>query len=173
MRLEDGTGVNGDASVDYKQRLDTHSTTREEEELAILEGDGVQVNSGWISSLADGESALLYVKKVYRLPDGGTGTIIDDAVGISIKSNQNFGSNDPFDSLNVYEGSNGKTIVGAEHAIFALSNSSSQATRFAVSVKWVLPRGAAMAISIDPDISAGTVEAYVGFAGFFLPRDLT
>lgn len=205
MRIEDGGGSNGAVKVDYKQRLDVHATTREEEELSILEGRGVQVNSGWISSLADGESALLYAKNneggfisglpqdfhftrifvglgissnfngraeliVYRNPTGGT--IVSGATAVTTKSNQNFGSNEPFDDLLIYEGSNGLTLTGGtEHARFALSTSTTQATRFAVGVNWIMPRGASIGMSIDPDISSGTVEAYVGIVGFYVPRD--
>jgi hypothetical protein len=81
-----------------------------------------------------------------------TGTIIDDASAVTMKSNSNFGSPNALDSLIYKASASGKTLTdGTDHAIVAVSEGRTSVPELNID----LAKGSSMGIKIDLNTSGG------------------
>ena len=176
--IKDGTGDGYTAGVDAKNRVKVHATSITHNEDAAEEGDAYNIHSGAITLSAAG--TLLYVKNnesrdlfvenlVVALGDATVsddpevmtyktitaGDLLTDETAVAFKSNRNFGSANIL-TADTYAGKSAGTVTGEQIGLYYMEASS----RLVATINKVLPRGASMAIAIDPKLSSGTVKAY-------------
>ena len=176
--IKDGTGDGYVAGVDAKNRLAVHATIVNHNEEAAENGDAYNIHSGAISLSAAG--TLLYVKNnevrdlflenlvvalgeatVSDSPEIMTykavtaGDLLTDETAVAFESNRNFGSANIL-SADCYAGKSAGTVTAEQIGLYYMNANS----RLIATINKVLPRGASMAIAIDPKLSSGTVKAY-------------
>lgn len=140
--LKDGTGKGYTTKVDSDNRLHVNSVTRTDLTQAVLIGESDNLATGAVTLTTDAESAIAYIKYTGTDPlvikefliilgttTGGTGnrivkviknptagTIVDNALDMDDKENNNFSSSNFIDGL-FYKGAEGYTITdGTEFA---------------------------------------------------------
>lgn len=192
MIIEDGTGSGNKAKVDAENRLYTLAVTDSQAVNAAIDGRGYNLNSGALALTTAADHAILYVKnndtqgRVYfveslivglgAVTGGGsvagqieinavknvtTGTIVSDATAAATNSNTNFGSSATF-TANVYSGGQGKTATnGTNHALIYAQAGSRSVAPLALAI----PVGQSIAITVNPNIAAGSIDVYVALAG--------
>lgn len=177
--ISDGTGKGNNLKVDSKNRAMTYSVSQSSNEAASKDGDAYNIHTGNI--VISGLSAMIYVKNnetrdlfienivvalgtatVSELPEVMTyktitgGDIVTDATQVQMKSNRNYGSPNAI-VADTFKGKDGGTIVGEQVGLYHMSAGS----RLVANVNKVLPKGATIAIEVDPKLSSGTMKAYV------------
>ena len=193
--IQDGTGGGYAASVSPEHRLSTFSVTETEQVHAIEIGNAYNINTEFISLTGTSASAVLYFKNdednpffvtaivvglgsatasdsaqmvVLRNPTAGT--IVDNATAAPIKANRNFGSNKALSSTTlVYKGADGNTLTDGDDALFIAVP---HATRTFVTVDLELTKGSSLGVTIDPNLSSGSVNCYVALVGFVKDPDV-
>jgi hypothetical protein len=195
---ENGYGGTGRLpwKIDSTGHLSTRSVTETEPLEAVELGYAWNLNTKNVS--LSGSTAMLYLKNNNADPfiiqtivigtgdaAGGTsdigeltlynnpttGTIIDDANGISVAINRRVGNSiDPTTNMLIYAPSaSGKTITdGTESAFFYHGNAA--AGRSGFPIDWELPQGTSVGLVYDPKLSSGTVKCYVAVIGFLKTR---
>jgi hypothetical protein len=179
MILEDGTGSGSKAKVDANKRVHTQSVTESEALHAAEVGDAYNINTGPISFTAAG--TLLYIKNnedkdlvIEALAVGvSTGTtsdigeitvernttggdLITDATAVDMNQNRNFGSNKTL-TVDAYKGKSGGTSTGGNDLILFYHDSNG---RLFASIDLLLPKGSSMAVTFEPNLSSGSINAY-------------
>ena len=171
MILDDGTGSGYKAKIDLDNRLHTNAVTREEVELAILLGNGYNINTGAITITNAGvDNGIWYLKnngsldviiqeiliilgtstggvgdgtlKVFRNPT--TGTLISGALAVEANVNRNFSSSNQLD-VTTYKGAVAATIT--DGATFGSTNRSGTAVINFTSTPIVLKTGNSIGIT--------------------------
>lgn len=165
------------AKVNQDNTLSTHSVTISEAEHSTDLGTSYNVNSGLITVTSAAESGLLYFKnnedtnvhidsivvilgpstggsatdtthiRVYSNPT--TGTLISGAVDADIVQNRNVGATSAL-TADVYKGATGNTITDGDPLIESLV---SPASRVVFNIDVTVPKGKAVAVSIEPNDS--------------------
>lgn len=182
--IRDGTGggYSAEVSSDNKLRVRAISETRNQHSVEI--GDAYNINTGDISSLANGESALLYFKNnedtdftVDAIAVGikdATGsnvhtvTVVRDptsasfSTDVDMNANRNFGSAKTLQNSLAYKGADAATLTGGTDAAQFYMNESN---RLFATVDFVIPKGTAMGVKLDLSLSSGTTTAYVALIG--------
>lgn len=187
--IRDATTQDG-AHVDANHDLHTFSVIEDLQRQATDAGDEYNINTGVIALTGTAESAMLYFKNdedndyviaaiavglgtrsatiddvahitIVRNPTGGT--IVDDAEGVTMKSNTNFGSSKTLKtSTLLYKASaSGKTLTGGQdHALLFMSG-----TRLYASLNMELGRGNSIGVKIDLNTSGGA-DVYCALIGY-------
>jgi len=179
MLIEDGSGSGRKAKVNASFRIETQSTTINEERSANDLGDAYNINTGNISLTAAG--TMIYVKNnedrdlvietivfafglgtqsdsgeitIVRNPTGGD--LISDATAVDQNANRNFGSSKTL-TVDAYKGKSGGTLTGGSNLALIYLN---QSQRASVPINFVIPKGNSVGISIDPKLSSGSMKVY-------------
>lgn len=183
MIIEDGKGTGYKAKVDSSNRLSTHSVTEQEAAHAVEEGDAYNINTGLFALTSSTASGVVYLKnnnvqdlvieslifgfnglathadsivvRVYKNPS--TGTLISGASPVEINQNRNFGSSKTLLSSLAYKGAEGATVTDGTEAVLFYGSPNS---RLIATLGLLLPQGSSIAVTIDPNISAGTLTMY-------------
>jgi hypothetical protein len=96
---------------------------------------------------------------VVRNPTGGT--IVDNAVDVSMNKNRNFGSSNTLSSL-AYKGVEGDTLTGGDDIALFFQNAG---TRGYYPIDMEVPKGSSIGVKIDTQTTAGTTNLYVALIG--------
>ena len=191
--LEDGTGSGNRAKVDERNKLKVAGITESEAIFATSQGDGYNVNTGYMTITGDG--ALAYIKNnddkimvidaiaigsktgdavysdaphitIVRNPTGGS--VITEAVPTDQNQNRNFGSNNTLNGL-AYKGGTGKASTGGNDiATLQLSPGS----RSFFTIDFFLPKGASMAVDLTSNITGGSADYYLAFVVYFIDPEI-
>jgi hypothetical protein len=176
-QILDGTGSGKKAKVDSGFRLHTHSVTETISENASENGQAFNINTGTINLTTASESGLLYLKnnstnpihiisigylmgnstggtgdvnlKVLKNPS--TGTVISDAVPVSILENKNVGSSNVLDA-DVYKGAEGKTFTDGDDFYYSLVAGAARPYVIATGTL-VIPKGGSIGVLATPQTS--------------------
>lgn len=184
FKIKDGTGDGFTVKVDGRNRFQVKAVSLDEQQAANELGNGYNINTGTVSLSA--ATAILYFKNtgsvdfvldafavgigsgtfsdsvlvtLTRNPTGGT--LIDTATAVDMNQNRNFGSNNTL-SAALYKGASGATVTGG--ASIAQFFQTGQGRIF-VTINFVLPAGSSIAVSVDPNLSSGSVNAYAALVG--------
>ena len=172
--IEDGRGSGIKAGVTPNHRMMTTGIDLNLTEAATESGDTYNLNSAETTLTTTGESALFYLKNleetnliitnivvnimdyagtdgqplltVYRNPTGGT--IVTGAAGCN-EQNRNYSSNKTL-TRDCFQGSEGKTLTGADNTIPVYLPSTAIATLVSFSPVVVLPKGSSIGLSWTP-----------------------
>ena len=186
MRIEDGTGKGYELGIDSTNRALTRATTESQQLEGAKLGKSYQIGSGHATLTSANDSALIYIKNnedddlvinALSLSSGAmTGatptnylvTIYANSTGLSTSTpgggvNNNFGSNRSL-ATSITIGAEAATVTGGNIVgqFYVQSNSF-----FTKSAAWVFPKGATLAVSIQPatgntSFSVGVIfEAYL------------
>ena len=185
--------TNGDAMlVDSRGRAQVKSTSQTKTQDATDNGYSFNINTGTIGLTSTTASGVFYFKndespingksnfivdaiavgfeggtttgaayiKVIKNPTGGT--LISGATAVDMAVNRNFGSSNELSSNTLaYKGAEGLTVTGGTDAALFYETG----TRGYYTLDLVLPKGSSLAITIDPQVSAGTRNVYVALIG--------
>lgn len=181
-----GSGANIDAKVDLNNRLHTSGTVHDLHAHATVHGRSYNINTGLISLTAGTVSGVMYFKNdnvedfvVANIAVGLLqGTLTDDPIvrvvknptsvsfsaSVDVNQNRNFGSSETLASTSlIYKGAEGATVTGGDDIlIFAAKESS----RLFATIDLVIPRGKSLAVTVDPNISTGSMSIYVALIGY-------
>ena len=190
MKFQDGTGAGHWAEVDSKNKLHTLSTTRAENELATIEGDSYNVNTGIITLTNATETTVAYIKNNESRglhieaiamgigPAGGspttseieratviknptTGDIITNANVMPIHENRNFGQTKTL-SINEYVGATGETLVNGSEYLLVYTKDDG---RSFITIDTYLPQGKSIAINFKATTGTTSIAVYMAFIG--------
>lgn len=184
----DGTGSGNRAKVDSSKRLYTNSLSQTIVENASSNGDSYNVNTGLITLTDATDSYVLYFKNegqndlqistvgyllgnstggsgdlrisISKNPTGGT--IISDAVDVSINENKNAGSSNQLSAL-AYSGGTGKTATGGSDFYYTLLAGAARPYIFSTG-NIVLPTGSSIAVRIQPQTGNTSMDVEVFLA---------
>lgn len=135
-------GRTSETATVVNNKLSTTSVTQDESNLATIEGDGYNINTGNITLTNATKTAVLYLKNtgdkdlvidkffyILGASTGGAGnlfievvrnptlgTIVSNATPVSININRNFGSNNTI-TAQVYKGATGSTFTDGADAL--------------------------------------------------------
>jgi len=170
FQIEDGSGSGRKLKINSKNRAETQSVSRNEEENASLEGNSYLCGTGPINLTSGNESAVFYLKnnensdliiknftftssaitgaangvfllKLYKNPDGiSSGTDIPPA-------NTNFGSSKTL-VADVQFGAEAATVT---NGILGGSTYMPQQTLTQAPLSWIVPKGSSFAITVEPE----------------------
>ena len=187
--LEDGTGSGNRAKVDERNKLKVAGITESEAIFATSQGDGYNVNTGYMT--ITGDATLAYIKNnddkimvidaiaigskdgnavysddphitIYRNPTGGN--LITEALPVAQNQNRNFGSNNVLNGL-AYKGKVGGNISGGNEIATLQLNAGS---RNFFTIDFFLPKGSSMAVDLTSNITSGSSDYYLAFIVYFL-----
>ena len=185
-KIEDGTGLGFDTSVDENNRLHVHSVQVTEVVHAAEQGLAYNINTGQISVTND--ATLIYLKNnetrdfvisaiavgndggatyssrplitVVRNPTGGD--LISDQTAVDMNQNRDFGSSRVFDS-DAYKGKVGGTLTGGND--IAILQSTTGGRDF-FTLDFVLTEGSSIGLTYTANISSGTSQIYAALVGY-------
>jgi outer membrane protein assembly factor BamB len=187
FKIKDGTGDKYRARVDKKKRLHADSVTRTQEELANIEGNAFNINTGVITLTNATETPIMYLKnnddkdltieaiavgvgpstggsggipKITIIRNPTTGTTIDNTNDVDIKSNRNYGSSNQGTNIVAYKGATGETMTDGDDHIIFFQNSSG---RLFASINEVLPKGTSIGVKFDPQTGNTSQDVYCAF----------
>ena len=179
MKIQDGSGKGYEAKVDSNNRVHAKSVTISGSLDSIQNGQGFTINTGSITYTAAG--TMLYIKNdsdqdlvlqslifglgqattsdspemtIVRGPTGGD--LITDQTEADMVQNRNFGSSELLNA-ETYKGKSGGTLTGGEDMGIVYLNTSA---RSVIPVDFILPKGASVAVKLDPKLSSGSMKAY-------------
>jgi hypothetical protein len=180
--IEDGKGSGIKAAVTPNNRMMTTGIDLTLTEAATESGDTYNLNSAETTLNTTNESALFYLKNledtnlivtnivvnimdyvgtdgqpvltVYRNPTGGT--IVSGASGCN-EQNRNYSSNKTL-SRDCFQGTEGKTITGADNTIPVYLPSTAVATLVSFDPVVVLPKGSSIGLSWTPPAGMTSVK---------------
>ena len=175
------TGITAEVSSDNKLRVRSIAETRIQHATEL--GLAYNINTGDISSMATGESAILYFKngedvdfsvdaiavgiKDATGTDTHTVTVVKNPTGASFSTsvgmneNRNFGSANELSSSLAYKGADTATLTGGSDAAQFYMNESG---RLFASVDFVIPKNSSIGIKIYLNIT-GTTTVYAALIG--------
>lgn len=188
IRIKDGTSGSKTAQVTNNNRLAVAAVTQTLVELATELGDTYNVATNRVTLTDTAESAIFYLEnqedndliidtifinttastgtlsgqptlRIYRNPSSGT--IVTPTPTNAVITNRNYGSNKAL-VANAYEGLQGETLTGQTNILDV-----PLPTRVAVSfvefaIVVVLPKGAAIGISYEPQTGSTSVDVIIG-----------
>jgi hypothetical protein len=109
----------------------------------------------------EGTTTGMSLVTVIRNPTAGT--IISNAVDVSMNVNRNFGSNNTLSTTSkAYKGVEGDTFTDGEDIAIFLQQ---PGTRGIYPMDLELPKGSSIGIKIDTDTSSGTSNLYIALIG--------
>ena len=184
--IKDGTGSGNTAQVDSDNRLHVNSVTRTDLTQAVLLGESDNLGTGAITLTNDSESAIAYIKYTGTDPlvikefliilgttTGGsgnrvirviknptTGTIVDNALDMDDKENNDFSSSNFIDGL-FYKGAEGYTITDGTE--FANTTRTSDTVIAFDAAPRVLRKGNSIAIMYTPPTGNTSQTVRVAF----------
>lgn len=187
--IKDGTGSAFEAKVDPQKQLHVHSVQLSEETDAAERGFSYNINTGTIQISGASASALLYFKNEDTLDfvitaialGVGTGTasdsgvltfinnptagdIISDGTAVDMKQNRNAGSARTLSSSSsIFKGKDGGTITGGNDVAQFFQTTSG---RLFATFPFIVPKGQAIGMKYDPNLSAGNVNVYAALVGY-------
>lgn len=180
--IKDGTGNGYLAEVSSDNKLRTRAISEPSIDHAAELGKAYNINTGTISSLANGTSAILYfyngeeesmvidaiavgltdgtasdIQTVTVVRDPTGGTIVSGATAVDMNQNRNFGSALSLADSLAYKGADTLTLTGgSDIAQFYMTDNG----RLYAAVNFVLPKGKAIGIELTAALSSGTISAY-------------
>ena len=185
--IKSGTGNGYLAEVSTDNKLRTRSISETRIQHAVEVGNAYNINSGDISSLANGTSAILWFKNgeeldfsvdaiavgikdatgsdihtvtVVRNPTAGT--IVSGATAVDMNQNRNFGHAGSLSLSLAYKGADTLTLTdGDDIAQFYMNESG----RLFATVDFVIPKTKSVGINIDLSLSSGTATVYAALIG--------
>lgn len=185
MIIEDGNGSSTQAKVSKKSRLYTFAVTEEKSKNATIDGRSYNINTGSIELTSANESGVLYIKNnedndlhidfvvvILGASTGGastddviveiirnptTGTLISNATSVDVNSNRNFGSNNTL-TIDAYKGAEANTVTDGDQHILSLLSPS---TRGVFDIDALLPKGASIAVTLNPPASNTSMDVMV------------
>lgn len=182
--LVNGVGTGDRAEVDGRNRLQTRSVSVPEVQAANELGNAYNINTGKVTLSAT--TGIVYLKNtgatdfildsvavglgsgsfsespdviLTRNPTGGT--LISVATAVDMNQNRNFSSSQSL-GANVYKGASGATVTGGNEIAEFFMNGQG---RLFAEINFVMPTGSSIAITINPNLSSGTVLAYGALIG--------
>ncbi len=180
--IENGDG-NGRllARVDKYLRVWTRAVIETRAEEATRNGDGFNLNTGFVNLTSANESAILYFRnnedksifidsiitwrdsaadttgdysyRVVRNPTGGT--IVSSAVPVDILVNRDTAKPQVIKSSLAYKGAEADTITGGENIAIVAG-----AGRFIAPLNILLQSGQSIAVVLNPMINSGSANTY-------------
>ena len=119
---------------------------------AEVDGEAAIIITAIIIGLFDRSGTITDDAMMTIIRNPTTGTIIDDATNIDMRSNSNFGSSNALESLCYKATATGKTFTdGTDHAIVNLSDGRTSIPELNID----LPKGASLGVNIDLNTSGG------------------
>ena len=182
MKIVDGKGRGYSAEVDADNKFHVLATTRSENELATIDGESFNINTGVMTITGTLSSALLYLKNnetrgihvealavgiissnsstsavttVVRNPTSGD--IIGGASAVDIESNRNFGSSKTLD-VDAYKGAAANTFNDGDDSLIFQHNPSS---RLFATIDLYIPQGKSIGIKVLPPGGNSSMEIYI------------
>lgn len=182
-RITSASGQAYGAKVDGNNRLHTAAIVESESDRATELGEGFNINTGLVGLTSTTASGLIYLKNnedrdlvvdfiVIGIDNAGTnaslpvwkviknptvGTLISGAAAVDINENRNFGSSRELEAL-VYKGAEGSTVTDGDDTLLGFAE---VGKRTEVRINMDLPKGNAMALTLDTQTTAGTTQVYV------------
>ena len=183
----EGTSTAGDGGVKRvlvtnKGRINALAASQSDTVAAVLDGNGFNLNTGVIGSLATADSAVLYYKHnedipividtvVVGLTDADTnnphvikiirnpknGTIVSGASAGDISQNRNFDSGLTLVNSTFYKGADGNTFTDGDDYILSYAGENG---RSVLPISTVLRRGNSFGVTITPSLATGTISGY-------------
>lgn len=191
--ITDGAGSGVKVKVDARQKLKIAGVTESESIFSTSQGDGYNINTGYIS--ISGDSGLAYLKNdsdkilvvdsiaigsrdgatysnkpyitILRNPTGGT--VISEAVEMPQNANRNFGSSNTFNGKAYKAAASGKTITGGNEIATLQLNTSA---RSFFTIDFFLPKGSSIGVNLTAEMSAGAADYYLAFICYLLDPDI-
>ena len=190
MEIHSATG-NGNygAMVGADNRLRVRGVEQSEALDANKEGDAYNINTGLITVTNTTEIPLLYFKNneakdfiieavvlgIYTsanqsasdamatfIRNPTTGTIVDNAVDVSINSNRNYGSSNSL-TADTYKGAMADTMTdGDDHILVRVTDDS----RNFIAINEVLPKGTSFGLKFTPPTGNTSVVCYAAIIGY-------
>lgn len=181
--IKDGSGRGYLAKVYSDLTLGVRAVNINSVDYSAENGNAYNINTGTISSLANGTSSLLYFYNgenstiiidaiIVGLSDGTAsdsqtltfirnptgGTIVSGATAVSMNQNRNFGSANVLNNSLAYKGADTLTLTGGNDIAQAFMTDNSRAV---FNVGFVMPKGTSLGVNLTAALSSGTVSAYV------------
>jgi hypothetical protein len=190
QQIQDGTGAGYRAKVTEGNRIFTQTISESQADHHSELGDRFNINTGDITLTGNATtSAVLYFKNnededfhitvvVFNLGNstGGTGdtlielirnpsagTIVSNAVAVSVDSNFNFGSAIDL-SATAYKGAEGYTLT--DGTVFATTRSASNGRIVLTLGEIVLPKGSSFGIKYTTQASNSSQKVQFAISGF-------
>lgn len=180
--------------IDKFGRYLTRSVTESEGQWATERGQAFNLNTKNIGLTSSNDSAVFYYKHnqpeillvesiIVGVAESGTtsdvteitvvrnptaGTIVTNAVGISVNENRNFSSNKTTGASLVYQGVEGDTFTDGSDALFVYA----KPPRTAVPINLELEQGASLGIKVNTKTTAGTTNVYIAVVTHLKDSDL-
>jgi len=117
--IEDGAGKNGLAKVNVDQRLETYAVTRTEAQHANVKGQGVNVNTEFVS--ITGETVLLYIKNTRSAKVSGESQVFH-VTDLAVQFGKPTGAFAGRATFSVDFGGSGGTVISSAAAAAIKSN---------------------------------------------------
>ena len=129
---------------------------------APVNGESALIISSIIIGLFDRSATITDAAIATIIRNPTTGTIIDDASSITMKSNSNFGSSNGLSSLCYKATGTGKTFTdGDDHAIVLLGDGRTPIPELNID----LPKGSSIGVNIDLNTSGGA-NVYIAVVAY-------
>lgn len=185
--IEDGTGKGNLLKVGSDNRAQVRAVIESEVIHNGESGLAYNVNTGLIN--VSGDATLFYVKntsdrqlivsgiaigvgkgmthsdvpylKVHRNPTGGD--LISDEAPVEINGNRNFASALDIEAT-IYKGKSGGTVTGG--SVLGLLQTNSDGRSF-YQLDLILPKGNSMAVTMTPNLSAGSANVYLALICYY------
>jgi hypothetical protein len=183
--IKDGKGTGKLAEVDGSNKLQTRAVSSTSTQDAMSNGYAFNINTGDVASLADGESAMLWVENkqnedmiIDAVAFGARGaaaasndyhliTIVRNPTSASFSTacdmieNRDFGSAKDLSDSDIYKGANGATLTGGD----SIAQLYAGYGRSYFTVDFKIPKNSTMGIKVDYSVSSGTATSYVALIG--------
>lgn len=174
-------------SATAKDQLLVFGTTQTEQEQATDDGEAYNINSGVIGLTSSTASGVLYFKNnetkafvvdtlIIGIGSAGTtsdvstvtwidnptaGTLISGASAVPVNRNRFSGSSNALTDSLAYKGAEGNTVTDGDDWGYAFVGS----PRTSIPLGLELPKGRAIAITIDTNTTSGTTNVYAAISG--------
>lgn len=182
-----GEGANIDAKVDQNNRVHVSAINHSLENHATTHGESYNINTGTIALTGASASGILYFKndnvedfviQAIAVGLGSAATVTDLAVitiiknptsvsfstAVDINQNRNFGSSSMLaNTSDIFKGAEGATVTGGNDILYFFQP---EGGRLFATIDLIVPRGQSVAVTIDPNISSGTMNAYCALIGY-------
>lgn len=180
-------GANIDAKVDQNNRVHVSAVNQQADMHATTHGDSYNINTGTIALTSGTASGVLYFKnddvkdfvvQAIAVGLGSAASVTDLAVitiiknptsvsfsaAVDINQNRNFGSSDTLATTSdVFKGAEGATVTGGSDILYFFQG---EGGRLFATIDLIIPRGQSLAVTIDPNISSGTMNIYCALIGY-------
>ena len=184
--VNDADGPKIGQKVDQNNRAHTSSIEQSLASHATVHGDSYNLNTGLINLTAATVSGIMYYKNddvkdfvITAIAVGqkaGTQTDLSDitvilnptsvsfSTAVDINQNRKAGSSNTLATTSLaYKGAEGATVTGGNSALLFVSG---QSSRLFATVDLIIPRGQSLAITLDPNLSSGSMDVYAALIGY-------